>query len=367
MVNSLRSVRNGGFRRIAWIVVAASIGGAPVGCVTEDDGGTAVGPITNGQVASGTGSAVEKPSPAVENGDNGSSSGGPQNIGPSPGEPSPATDEPLLPPSIIGPAPDAPSALDVAAVRQQLGDRFFETGTSSGNGTDSITGVLRLALCGFGAARISETTIFAGGTPTEFLDFSSDTVVDGVWDVAIEGGEIVLVVRDAVAGAPDAASAPVLRRFAIDLDASGVVVAIDGRPIRSSESLAADCASLRARQEALGNAALALTNRRITIAEGDVQGTLVLCGSGNYGFVVVENGGLAILEGGRWGLELADGGVTLVLRSDPQFDPNGQTFRTTLAVSIGPAGVQVGVGANTVAAVTGDCDAAIQQLLANGG
>jgi hypothetical protein len=53
-----------------------------------------------------------------------------------------------------------------------------------------------------------------------------------------------------------------------------------------------------------------------------------------------------------------------VLASDPAFDPNGQTFTTRLAITRDANGAVI-LGGNTtaLAAIAGNCDAAIQTLL----
>lgn len=249
----------------------------------------------------------------------------------------------------------------VAPLEQQLADRFFELGTSSISGSNSITGVLKLSLCGFGNARVVEQTIFSGSTPDVDLGFDSETITEGVWSVVDARDFIALEVREF---APAGAQGELLKRFSVEFDAQGNLLGIDGRQILSTDDIAATCRQAQQEQQLLDQALADLTNKRAVLTSGADRGEVVLCENGDYGFKATSNGQVFILEGGRWSIELAQSGLELVLVSDPAFDANGQTFTTRLAIARNASGaVILGGNATTLAAIAGNCDTAIQTLL----
>ncbi|MBI5865719.1 MAG: hypothetical protein HZB38_14660 [Planctomycetes bacterium] len=253
----------------------------------------------------------------------------------------------------------------IAAVTQQLNNRFFEAGSSTLGGSNSQTGTLQLGLCSAGLARVTETTLFAGSTPTDFLDFDSTQTLDGVWSVVLDNAGLAIEIRDQAAGRTPG---PLLRRFSIELDASGAVAGIDGRSLLRNEDLTGDCAQAEARERQLAAAITALNNQRIVLTAANVPSAgaieIVLCESGRYGLRETQARQVTSLEAGAWSIELDASGLLLVLDSDPAFDPSGQTFRTTVAVQIdSQGGVRIGTGNSSLTPIQGNCETAIQDLL----
>lgn len=249
----------------------------------------------------------------------------------------------------------------IAPLQTQFADRFFELGSSSISGSNSITGILKLSLCGFGNAKVVEQTIFSGSTPELDLGFDSETITEGVWTLVDAGNFIALEVREFALGAAPGA---LLKRFAVDFDAAGNLLGVDGRQILSTADIAAGCRQAQQLQQQLDAAAADLLNQRAVLIDGADRAEIVLCESGSYGFKAAANGQLFILEGGRWSIAPTDSGIELVLESDPAFDANGQTFTSRLAITRSASG-DVILGGNTTAltAIAGNCDAAIQALL----
>lgn len=271
---------------------------------------------------------------------------------------------PITPPPIT-PPPDSQTQVEelIAAVRAQLADRLFETAASGGSGSDALTGINRIGLCGFGVGRIVEQTIFSGGTPTEFLDFNSDTTIDGVWSVELANGRLFLVLRNALIPGPEAANAPEVRRFAIGLDAAGRVISLGNSTIRDVQDVADACRDVQAQGERLRAASGALAGRRFQISTGGGSAELVLCPSGNYGLALREGGVTIEAESGVWSVILEEASLILQLDATP-VQPGGSPARSTVSIEIRPDGtVQIGTGTTTQDTIGGDCEAAIQTLI----
>jgi hypothetical protein len=162
----------------------------------------------------------------------------------------------------------------VAPLQEQLADRFFELGSSSISGGNSITGVLKLSLCGFGNARVVEQTIFSGSTPDVDLGFDSETITEGIWSVVDAGSFIALEVREF---APGGAQGALLKRFSVEFDANANLLGIDGRRILSTDDIAAACRQAQQEQQLIDQAAADLLNRRATLTAGTDRGEVVLC------------------------------------------------------------------------------------------
>src|SRR5262245_15277505 len=249
----------------------------------------------------------------------------------------------------------------IPTLQAQFADRFFEFGASTISGSNSLTGVLKLSLCGFGNVRVVEQTIFSGSTPDVDLGFDSETITEGVWSLVDATSFIALEVREL---APAGAQGVLLKRFAVDFNTNGDLLGVDGRRILSTDDIAAGCRQAQQEQQLIDQATTDLTNKRANLTSGADRGEIVLCESGAYGFKAQSGAQVFILEGGRWSIELSQAGLELVLVSDPSFDANGQTFTTRLAITRG-ANNAVILGGNTtpLTSIAADCDAAIQALL----
>jgi hypothetical protein len=249
----------------------------------------------------------------------------------------------------------------VAPLQAQLADRFFEFGSSSIAGNNSLTGILKLSLCGFGNARVVEQNIFSGATPELDLGFDSETVTEGVWTLVDAGNAIAIEVRDFALGGAQGA---LLKRFTVDFDAAANLLGVDGRQILSTDDIAAGCRQAQQLQQQIDAAAADLVNRRVVLIAGPDRDDIVLCESGNYGLKAQTNGQTIILEGGRWSIAPTDSGIELVLASDPAFDPSGQTFTSRLAITRSAnGGLLLGGNVPTLTALNGNCETAIQTLL----
>lgn len=251
----------------------------------------------------------------------------------------------------------------IDAAKRQLGDKSLELGSSlNGSGGDALTSIIKLNLCGFGSARIVETQIFSGSTPTDSFGFDSETITDGVWDVVVIANQLVLEIRDGFALSANRGEA--IRQFSLQVAQDGGLVGIDGRSFDVSD-FTAQCAQAEANQRPAAEAFAALSNQRVLLSAGTQTAELLLCESGLYSIKIFDGGQLALLEGGAWSISHSpEVGTELVLQSDPRFDSSGQSTQSTFAVTRNAAGqIAIGNAQTRLEPIVGNCDAAVQQVL----
>lgn len=251
----------------------------------------------------------------------------------------------------------------IDAAKRQLNDRSLELGSSlNGSGGDALTSLVKLNLCGFGSARIVETQIFSGSTPTDSFGFDSETISDGVWDVVVIANQLVLEIREGFALSNERGE--IIRQFSLQVAQDGGLAGIDGRSFDVTD-FTAQCAQAEANQRPAAEAFAALSNQRVLLSAGTQSAELLLCESGLYSMKILDAGQLALLEGGAWSIShTPEAGTELVLQSDPRFDQSGQSTKSTFAVTRNAGGqIVIGNAQTRLEPIASNCEAAVQQEL----
>jgi hypothetical protein len=125
----------------------------------------------------------------------------------------------------------AASALD--PVRQRLGDRIFQFGSSRGNSDRNafMTGINQLQLCAFGRFGLKEIVSFS----SSMGDTTTEHVHDGTWSLSSDRGQVVL---DLKVERSTADEPPRGMQFVVTV--SGERVSFDGHAAEESD-VTADC------------------------------------------------------------------------------------------------------------------------------